>query len=829
MRTRPITVRPFVLLLLCTLSFLFHLAQSWSWSWSDAPTAAPNAPDPPSHSTNLSPSAQTSSENPAADCTFSFDFPAPGYIATTTEQLVFKYTYSKSCSMASSSGPVVITIKARSAEEDVVYYPDVGDVGDGSAQGSFHLGPLTVGTHFVVAQGSDGKELSSTHVNAFPSEQVRSAARTAAPSSPSLKALRPLSVSKVSADEPARATRKVLVFVGQSSFDGQMVRFLDLAKNLDKQLWSVHFVTLSNERGETVDRIKAALESNGATFSRIELPDVDLSEVKFEYASADLHEKEKFDPAQMPMCGPKELSIDCFKDGLVEFMLSRLEEAQTVPTTVTPAWVRKVYSSMYDVLAPLSPDAVLIASTGYHQDKTISALCKRLPSNPVVAFDLPNPYPVLGLTADFFLSPSVTVSTINGAPEAAVTARPSPVQTYVLPPSVDSSFLAAGSEELLSEETCPKSIHAIKEQLRSKGCDPSSSASPCIIYGMVSRLSPEKSLGVAIESFAQLVHSQHPQDDQQPILIIAGSGHLLQPLQSLASALSVSSRVIFTSHIPHSALPHLLNLFTVFLAPSLLPTETFCIANIEAMSASLPLIGWGIAGPNDYMIDGYNALVPDELNVESLTEAMLVLFDDAEMRTRLGSKGRELVELAYTSERVVEDFEALFLTYIELNKNKNKSSRSEISTTLETPYVTFPSNSLMHVHFKCSALHSSSLKAISQVLCGPKHLSCMQQTLNSLTSTCSSPSWKTQIHEQSLIEDAISLNVNLSPTSVKTLTLYPHDPLLPSVVSFCESNNLGDSDCQMIYDNFSWGSEALYRRTINVLGRNDDNLLVKLW
>ncbi|GMH58789.1 hypothetical protein TL16_g02685 [Triparma laevis f. inornata] len=97
---------------------------------------------------------------------------------------------------------------------------------------------------------------------------------------PSLKSLRPLSVAEVVEDDPIRLTKKSLVFVGQSSFDGQMVRFLSLASSLPPSLWSVHFVTLSSENSPIMDKIKAEFEKFNATFNRIELPEIDLESVE---------------------------------------------------------------------------------------------------------------------------------------------------------------------------------------------------------------------------------------------------------------------------------------------------------------------------------------------------------------------------------------------------------------------------------------------------------------------------------------------------------------------------------------------------------------------
>ena len=197
--------------------------------------------------------------------------------------------------------------------------------------------------------------------------------------------------------------QKKIVMIGQTKFDGQIVRYLNIAKSLTQNNYKMDFVTLSGEQGKGVEILKASLAETNVGFYQVMLPELTQEEVEF--GNDALPPSQRWNPDVSPPCPPSELFHDCILDGLVEFMVSRLHAANLNVDEVTPAWSKKIWKAMYEPLAELSPDAVLIANTGFAQDKMISLVCRALPSKPVVGFDLPNLFPPLGLSADFFLSP----------------------------------------------------------------------------------------------------------------------------------------------------------------------------------------------------------------------------------------------------------------------------------------------------------------------------------------------------------------------------------------------------------------------------------------
>ena len=150
---------------------------------------------------------------------------------------------------------------------------------------------------------------------------------------------------------------------------------------------------------------------------------------------------------------------------------------------------------MISALDSLSPSLVIVSNTGYHQDKLVCAAARHSAAKPVVAMDLPNLYPALGLDVDFFVSPSHEASAIDGVREAASTAH-APV--HVLSPSVDDKFLRSDDGSGRSDIE-----NYVTGELHNRGCsEEKREIGDCLVVGYVGRLSPEKSVSAVVSAFA---------------------------------------------------------------------------------------------------------------------------------------------------------------------------------------------------------------------------------------------------------------------------------------------------------------------------------------
>ncbi len=80
----------------------------------------------------------------------------------------------------------------------------------------------------------------------------------------------------------------------------------------------------------------------------------------------------------------------------------------------------------------------------------------------------------------------------------------------------------------------------------------------------------------------------------------------------------------------------------------------------EAAACGLPLVATDIRGCREIARDGENALVVPPRDQESLTAALSRLLREPELRRRLGARGREIVELELSEDRIVSDTLGLY-------------------------------------------------------------------------------------------------------------------------------------------------------------------------
>lgn len=120
--------------------------------------------------------------------------------------------------------------------------------------------------------------------------------------------------------------------------------------------------------------------------------------------------------------------------------------------------------------------------------------------------------------------------------------------------------------------------------------------------------------------------------------VLVGRGEQMENLQALARELEISNRVIFTGY--RSDVPELYPAADAFFFPSI--REGLSVALMEAMASGLPSIVGRIRGNTDLIDDGVEGVYMP-LTPEGAAEAIEKLYDDPELRSRLGEAAREKV------------------------------------------------------------------------------------------------------------------------------------------------------------------------------------------
>jgi glycosyltransferase involved in cell wall biosynthesis len=185
-------------------------------------------------------------------------------------------------------------------------------------------------------------------------------------------------------------------------------------------------------------------------------------------------------------------------------------------------------------------------------------------------------------------------------------------------------------------------------------------------------LSVEKSPGLFLQAAHRLLQ-------QYPFarFTVVGDGVLRAALEDLAVRLQISWAVHFAGYVPVSDLPAVLAGMDIVVNPSLRAwSETFCIANAEALSMELPLVTFAVGGVGEYVAQptqqqqqdeqgqdfsvSENAVVVHRATPAALASAVLHLVHSPELRRSLGQTGRRTVEARLSVARQIGQYASLY-------------------------------------------------------------------------------------------------------------------------------------------------------------------------
>jgi glycosyltransferase involved in cell wall biosynthesis len=179
------------------------------------------------------------------------------------------------------------------------------------------------------------------------------------------------------------------------------------------------------------------------------------------------------------------------------------------------------------------------------------------------------------------------------------------------------------------------------------------------LVSMIGRLVEKKGFDDGLRAFARA--SASGLDAQ---LAIVGEGELLGKLRRLARELGVASRVRFLGSQSHDRVAELLSRTRVLLAPSRVARdgnrESGLIVVKEASAVgAVPISTWH-GGIPDSIDDGGTGFLVAERDVARLSERLVQLFQDEELRLRLASAGRSKMEREFDNRALVAELEDIY-------------------------------------------------------------------------------------------------------------------------------------------------------------------------
>lgn len=177
------------------------------------------------------------------------------------------------------------------------------------------------------------------------------------------------------------------------------------------------------------------------------------------------------------------------------------------------------------------------------------------------------------------------------------------------------------------------------------------------VIGVVNQLTAAKGQHLVLEAID--IVKEKIKDDY--LIVFAGSEHdpkhyYTNYLKELINKFKLTDKVKFLGHI--SNLVSLYNALDIVLIPS--ENEAFSIVCLEAMVSSCPVIASNVGGLAELVEDGQNGLLFPVGNSKTLSEKLLLLLSNQELRKKLSKNAQAFVMENFAMEKVIAQIEDLY-------------------------------------------------------------------------------------------------------------------------------------------------------------------------
>lgn len=150
----------------------------------------------------------------------------------------------------------------------------------------------------------------------------------------------------------------------------------------------------------------------------------------------------------------------------------------------------------------------------------------------------------------------------------------------------------------------------------------------------VGRLAPEKDL----KTLMRVIKSTPSELNKQIQWLIVGDGPLRAELENEAL-----ENVMFSGYLKGKELAEIYSASDLFIFPS--PTETFGNVVLEALASGTPVIGVNAGGVRNLIQSGVNGYLCEPGNAGQLTDMIVTVLNDDDLRKQMGIEGRKFANL----------------------------------------------------------------------------------------------------------------------------------------------------------------------------------------
>jgi glycosyltransferase involved in cell wall biosynthesis len=137
-----------------------------------------------------------------------------------------------------------------------------------------------------------------------------------------------------------------------------------------------------------------------------------------------------------------------------------------------------------------------------------------------------------------------------------------------------------------------------------------------------------------------------------------GDGLLRERFESEMKRMGLRERFVLTGMVPPQRVPELTGAMDILVHPS--RREGLARALPQAGLAQVPTITYDIDGNREGVVDGVTGFVLPAFDISKLSDAILKLAEDAELRKRMGAEGRRFALQRFGAEVMVAALEKLY-------------------------------------------------------------------------------------------------------------------------------------------------------------------------
>ncbi|MFW6016198.1 MAG: glycosyltransferase [bacterium] len=180
------------------------------------------------------------------------------------------------------------------------------------------------------------------------------------------------------------------------------------------------------------------------------------------------------------------------------------------------------------------------------------------------------------------------------------------------------------------------------------------------IIGSIKKLSPKYGMKYGILAVDYLIKSLIKENSITIKYYIYGEGEERENLFKLVKERQLEDVVEFKGRIPNNEVPRALNKFDVFLGNSILDSESFGVAIVEAMACEVPVIVTDVDGFKEVVDGGKAGIMVPRKNSEIMAKEVYKLVKNPGLRKKIGMKQRDRVVKNYNWSDNVKKMESIY-------------------------------------------------------------------------------------------------------------------------------------------------------------------------